>query len=60
MTQAITLEAAEVPATYTRKDPGDCFLIATSRVRRIRTITRDAAMCDLARDQPDYLSVIAC
>jgi PIN domain nuclease of toxin-antitoxin system len=56
----ITFEAADVPVIYGRKDPGDCFLIATARVRRIPIVTRDGAMRDLARDRPDYLSVIAC
>lgn len=45
---------------YARKDPGDCFLIATARIRRIPIITRDAAMVDLAEAQPDYLRVIQC
>ena len=58
--QRIGLEAAAVPATYGRGDPGDCFLIATARVRRIPIITRDGPMCDLAQAQPDYLQVIAC
>jgi PIN domain nuclease of toxin-antitoxin system len=60
MTQSIAFEAAEVPTVYSRKDPGDCFLIATARVRGIPIITRDFAMRDLARDRPDYLSVIIC
>lgn len=58
--QRISFEAAEVPAHYGRRDPGDCFLIATARVRRIPIITRDAAMHDLSLDRPDYLSVIVC
>ena len=58
--QRIALEAAEVTTIYARKDPGDCFLIATARVRRIPIITRDAAMIDLAQSQPNYLSVIQC
>ncbi len=58
--QRIATEAADVATVYARKDPGDCFLIATARVRRIPIITRDGAMRDLARDRPDYLSVIVC
>jgi len=58
--QLIALEAAEVATIYSRKDPGDCFLIATARVKQIPIITRDGAMRDLARDRPDYLTVIAC
>ena len=60
ITQAITFEAAEVPTIYSRRDPGDCFLIATARVKRIAIVTRDRAMCDLARERPDYLNVITC
>jgi len=60
MTQAITFEAAEVPTIYSRKDPGDCFLIATARVRGLPLIMRDSAICSLARDRPSYLSVITC
>ena len=58
--QLIALEAAEVASTWMRKDPGDCFLIATARVRRVPLITRDRSICQLARDRPDYLSVIVC
>jgi PIN domain nuclease of toxin-antitoxin system len=58
--QLIALEAAEVATIYGRKDPGDCFLIATARVKLIPIVTRDSAMRDLARDRPDYLTVIAC
>jgi PIN domain nuclease of toxin-antitoxin system len=60
ITQAIAFEAAEVPSVYGRRDPGDCFLIATARVKGIAIVTRDSAMLDLARDRPNYLSVIAC
>jgi PIN domain nuclease of toxin-antitoxin system len=58
--QRIAFEAADVATVYARKDPGDCFLIATARIRRIPIITRDAAMVDLAEAQPDYLRVIQC
>lgn len=58
--QRIALEAANVAEIYARKDPGDCILIATARVRRIPIITRDQPMCDLARDAPDYLAVVGC
>ena len=60
MTQAISFEAAEVPTIYSRRDPGDCFLIATARMRGLPLVTRDRAICDLARDRPDYLAVVAC
>jgi PIN domain nuclease of toxin-antitoxin system len=56
----IALEAARVPATYGRGDPGDCYLIATARVGRLTIVTRDSAMADLADALPDYLQVIPC
>ncbi len=46
--QAIAIEAAEVPVMTGHKDPGDCFLIATSRVRKIPIVTRDAIVVELA------------
>ena len=58
--QTIALAAAEVVGTTGHKDPGDCILIATARVRRIPIITRDGVMRDLARDHPDYLQVVIC
>ncbi len=58
--QRIALEAADVATIYARKDPGDCFLIATARVRRIPIITRDAEMLALAQERPSYLATIQC
>jgi PIN domain nuclease of toxin-antitoxin system len=58
--QRVALEAANVADVYARKDPGDCILIATARVRRIPIITRDRPMCELAWDAPDYLTVVNC
>ena len=58
--QKIALEAAEVVARTGHKDPGDCFLIATARVRRLPIITRDRVMRELAVADPTYLSVIEC
>jgi PIN domain nuclease of toxin-antitoxin system len=56
--QTIALEAAEVPVATGHRDPGDCYLIATSRVRKIPIVTRDAVMRKLATD--GYLDVIVC
>jgi PIN domain nuclease of toxin-antitoxin system len=58
--QRIALEAAKVPSIYGSGDPGDCFLIATARVRKLAIVTRDRRMIELAEENPDYLSVIAC
>ncbi|TGQ12256.1 MULTISPECIES: type II toxin-antitoxin system VapC family toxin [unclassified Mesorhizobium] len=56
--QRIACEAAAVITDTGHKDPGDCYLIATARVRRVPIITRDALMFSLA--SPDYLEVIVC
>jgi PIN domain nuclease of toxin-antitoxin system len=58
--QAIARGAAEVATELGHKDPGDCFLIATARVRRIPIVTRDKVMRDVAQDRPGYLSVVEC
>ena len=47
-----------MPVATGHKDPGDCYLIATSRVREIPIITRDPVMRNLATD--GYLDVIVC
>ena len=56
--QRIALEAAAVVTATGHKDPGDCYLIATARVRKIPIITRDVVKRGLAA--PDYLDVIVC
>ena len=58
--QRIALEAASVATATGHKDPGDCFLIATARVRRLSIITHDGPMRRIAKDNPSYLQVIAC
>jgi PIN domain nuclease of toxin-antitoxin system len=56
--QRIALEAAAIVAATEHGDPGDCFLIATARMRRIPIITRDRVMIDLA--DRGHLDVIEC
>ncbi len=58
--QRIAAEAARVVAVTGHKDPGDTFLIATARVRRVPLVTRDAIIRDIAAATPDYLDVILC
>lgn len=58
--QRISLEAAKVVTDIGHKDPGDCFLIATARVRRMPIVTRDAIMQTIAVERPEYLDVIVC
>jgi PIN domain nuclease of toxin-antitoxin system len=56
----IALEAARVVIATGHKDPGDCYLIATARARRISLVTRDAAILAISIDNPGYLPVLAC
>jgi PIN domain nuclease of toxin-antitoxin system len=56
----IALEAARVPGVYGRGDPGDCFIIATARMKRVPVVTRDRAMIELAAREPAYLATVAC
>lgn len=60
ITPAIAAEAASVPAVYGRGDPGDCFLLATARVRRLPLVTRDGPIQQLAVARPDYVQVVEC
>ena len=59
ITPAIAAESAVVPAVYGRGDPGDCFLIATARLRRLALVTRDGPILPLAAARPSYLQVVA-
>jgi PIN domain nuclease of toxin-antitoxin system len=56
----IALEAAEVPAVYGSGDPGDCFLIATARIRKLSLVTHDGRITQLASREPSYLTVVPC
>lgn len=58
ITHRIALEAAEVVAVTGHKDPGDCYLIATARIKKIPFVTRDKAIAELC--VPGYLEIIAC
>lgn len=56
--QRIACEAAAVVTDTGHKDPGDCYLIATARVKKLAVVTRDSVMLRLA--SPPYLEVIIC
>jgi PIN domain nuclease of toxin-antitoxin system len=60
VSKRIALEAAKVPAILGSGDPGDCFLIATARVKKIPIVTRDATMHALAAANPGYIRTIRC
>jgi len=56
--QRICLAATSVVADTGHKDAGDCYLIATSKVRRIPIVTRDDLMHRL--HAAGYIAAIAC
>ncbi|NKN39514.1 type II toxin-antitoxin system VapC family toxin [Agrobacterium sp. a22-2] len=56
--QRTAVEAANVVAATGHRDPGDCYLIATARVRKMAIITRDDAMREMSVS--GYLEVIRC
>ncbi|MES2444562.1 MAG: type II toxin-antitoxin system VapC family toxin [Pseudomonadota bacterium] len=58
--QRISCEAAKVVIDTGHKDPGDCFLIATARVRRIPIVTRDGIMRSIAAEKAGYLDIVEC
>lgn len=43
----IALEAARVPALLGSGDPGDCYIVATARVKELVVVTRDRAISAL-------------
>jgi len=56
----IALEASRVPAVIGQGDPGDCYIIATARVKDLTIVTRDRAMIDLATGSSGYIRAIGC
>ena len=54
------MEAAKVVTDKGHKDPGDCYLIATARMRKIPIVTRDGVMQTITADDPGYLSLVVC
>lgn len=58
--QRIAAEAARVVELTGHKDPGDCFLVATARVRKLALVTRDEIIQRIAAADRGYLDVIAC
>ena len=58
--QRIAIEASDVVTATGHKDPGDCYLIATARIRKIALVTRDTMIRGIADAQPDYLAVVVC
>lgn len=58
--QRISCEAAQVVVATGHRDPGDCFLIATARVRKLALVTRDKIIRQIAGADPDYIDIILC
>ena len=56
----VAIEAASVPSIYGSGDPGDCFLIATARRRKLTLVTRDRSILRLSAQSPKYLTTLAC
>ena len=56
--QAIAVEAANVPIVTGHRDPGDCFLVATARVKKVPIFTRDSIIRDISTS--GYVEVIVC
>jgi PIN domain nuclease of toxin-antitoxin system len=54
----IALEAAAVVTATGHKDPGDCYLIATARVKQLKLVSRDEIILGLAAS--GYLRAIDC
>jgi PIN domain nuclease of toxin-antitoxin system len=58
--QRIACEAAQVVIATGHRDPGDCFLIATARIRHLKLITRDNIIRQISTADPAYLQTIVC
>lgn len=56
--QKITMDAAELVTLTGHRDPGDSFLMATARVKRIPLVTRDSTILKLA--EAGVLAAIEC
>ncbi|WP_119941576.1 type II toxin-antitoxin system VapC family toxin [Neorhizobium sp. NCHU2750] len=55
---AIALEAASMIATTAHKDPGDCYIIATARYKKVPIISRDGIIRQIA--ETGYIDIIGC
>jgi PIN domain nuclease of toxin-antitoxin system len=58
--QRVSCEAADVAVVTGHRDPGDCFLMATARLRRLTLVTRDERIRHIAATDPAYLTTLAC
>lgn len=58
ISQRIAIDAATVAKDTGHRDPADCYMIATARVRKIPVITRDAVILKIAAS--GYVEAVAC
>jgi PIN domain nuclease of toxin-antitoxin system len=58
ISERIAIQAAVVAGETGHKDPGDCYIMATARVRNIPILTRDTAILKIAAS--GYVGAIAC
>lgn len=56
--QRIAIQAAAVGRDTGHKDPGDCYIVATARIKDMPVITRDAAILRIA--ETGYVKACAC
>lgn len=56
----IAADAANVVTQTGHRDPGDCLLIATARVRSLSIVTRDHVILTMAAGSPEFLKAIGC
>jgi len=56
----IAIEAIRVPAIYGSGDRGDCYLIATARIKNLTLLARDKEMRKLKNRNPSYFKLIEC
>lgn len=55
---AVALEAANMIATTAHKDPGDCYIMATARYKKVPVVSRDRIMSQIA--ETGYIEVVGC
>lgn len=55
---AVALEAANMITTTAYKDPGDCYIIATARHKKVPVVSRDGIMSQIA--ETGYIDVVRC
>lgn len=55
---AVALEAANMIATTAHKDPGDCYIMATARYKKVPVVSRDRIISQIA--ETGYVEVVGC